>query len=165
MFARRPGGCSRPRTLRVIARRSLGSELRDAHLLQQGQVVLDVPIVGDPVISTFTRSVAMNSIGCPFPCVWPNLPVKWPVNFIWIGNVIAGDDHLFDPHCQVGHRGAELTRCERWPLGPLWAPRRQGMVCEGWGDRPHKVRFVACIPELVEGAGGLHSRVALALGD
>jgi hypothetical protein len=98
------------------------SELRDAHLLQQGQVVLDVPIVDDPVISTFTRSVAMNSVGRPFPCVWPNLRVKWQVNFIWIGNVIAGDDHLFDPHCQVGHRGAELTDANAGPSGPCGRP-------------------------------------------
>ena len=69
------------------AKRSLGersgSDLRDAHLLEQGQVILNVPIVADPAVFTFTRSVALNSIGCPLPCVRPNLPVKWPVNFIW----------------------------------------------------------------------------------
>src|ERR1700730_4593823 len=85
--------------------------------------------------STFTRSVAMNSIGFPLPCVWPNLPVKWPVNFIMDGNVIAGDDHLFYPYRQIRHRGAEMARCERRPLWPLWASRRQGVVCKGRRDR------------------------------
>ena len=67
--------------MRSLGERS-GSDLRDAHLLEQGQVILNVPIVGDLDILTFTRLVA-NSIGCPLPCVGPNLPVKWPVNVIW----------------------------------------------------------------------------------
>src|SRR5260221_13817881 len=32
--------------------------------------------------SAFRRSVAMNSIACPLPCVWPKVPVKWPVNLM-----------------------------------------------------------------------------------
>jgi hypothetical protein len=57
--------------MRSLGERS-GSDLRDAHLLEQGQVILNVPVVGNLDILTFTRLVAMNSIGCPLPYVGPN---------------------------------------------------------------------------------------------
>ena len=53
----------------------------DAHLLQQCEIVLDVPIVGDAAVLDFHK-IGMKGTGRPLPCVCPKLPVKWPVKLM-----------------------------------------------------------------------------------
>ena len=50
-----------------LALRHLRIDLSDAHLLQQGQIVFDVPVVRDCPLSTLSRSVAMKETGWPLP--------------------------------------------------------------------------------------------------
>jgi len=55
-------------------------DLGDAYLLQQRQIVLDVPIVGDAAVLDLDEVSGDEGTGC-LPAL-PEPPVKWPVKFI-----------------------------------------------------------------------------------
>ncbi len=79
------------------------------------------------------------------------------------GDVVAGDDHLFNLDAEVRHRLAEIGGGEGRSPRPLRPARRQGVVDEGRTDRGVQRPLIAGVPEIVEGGRRLYRRGLLRL--
>jgi hypothetical protein len=101
-----------------LARRS-GSNLGDAHLLEQCQIIFDMPVVGDAAVLDLDEVGGDEGNGLAQTRALPNVPVKCPAKPHVHGDIVAGDNHLLDGHREVGDGGAELARSEGRPLGSL----------------------------------------------
>jgi hypothetical protein len=63
-------------------RRRLRINMGDAHLFKQRQIIFDMPVVRDPAVFELHKIRGDEVDSWPVPFVRPNLPVKWPVNFM-----------------------------------------------------------------------------------
>src|ERR1700730_15948780 len=142
---------SRKPLLQSPASRSRG-DLGHAHLLQQREIVLDVPIVGDAAVLDLEEVSGDEGDGLAVALDPAEGAGEMAGEAHVHGDVIAGEDHLFYRHREVGNCGAELARGEGWPLRSLRAARRQGTIGEGRRDGLFQEGFVTAVPEFVERA-------------
>src|SRR6266849_7935589 len=85
------------------------ADLGDAHLLQQRQIVLDVPIVGDAPVLDLEEigGDEGDRLALALRLAEPAGEMAGEAHVH--GDVVAGDDHLLHRDLEVGHGGAELT--------------------------------------------------------
>src|SRR5712675_1193651 len=140
-------------------------DLGDADLLQQRQIVLDVPIVGDAAVLDLDEVGGDEGDRLAFALRLPELAGEMAGKVHMHGDVIAGDDHLLHRDLEVGHGGAEAARGEGRSLRPLRSARRQRLISEVGRDGLLQQLFVAGVPEIVECADCLDGRLALCVGD
>jgi hypothetical protein len=57
-------------------------EVGDAHLFEQCEIIFEMPVVGDPAVFDLHKvgGDEIDLLAVAFVC--PNLPLKWPVNFM-----------------------------------------------------------------------------------
>src|SRR6266478_2891942 len=148
-----------------VARRALRCrsqvDLGDAHLLQQREIVLDVPIVGDPAVLDLDEISSDEGDRLTFALPLAKLASEVTGEAHMQGDVVAGDDHLLHRNLEVRHSGAEPARSEGRSLRSLRSARRQRVIDEVGRDGFLQQGLVAGVPEIVECADCLHRRIAL----
>src|SRR3984893_13301003 len=132
---------------------------------QQREIVLDVPIVGDAAVLDLEEVSGDEGDGLAVALDPAEGAGEMAGEAHVHGDVIAGEDHLFYRHREVGNCGAELARGEGRPLRSLRAARRQGTIGEGRRDGLFQEGFITAVPEFVERADRLQGRVALRVGN
>src|ERR1700732_4526717 len=108
-------------------------DLGHAHLLQQCEIVLDVPIVGDAAVLDLEEVSGDEGDGLAVALDPAEGASEMAGEAHVHGDVIAGEDHLFYRHREVGNCGAELARGKSRPFRSLRAARRQGTIGKGGG--------------------------------
>src|SRR5712672_1456378 len=93
--------------LRSPASRSRAN-LGDAHQLQQRQIVLDVPIVGDAAVLDLDEVSSNEGDRLALALRLPEPTGEMAGEAHMHGDVVAGDDHLLHRDLEVGHGGAKL---------------------------------------------------------
>src|SRR5437879_8845553 len=106
------------------------ADLGDAHLLQQRQIVLDVPIVGDAAVLDLDEVGGDEGDRLAFALRLPELAGEMAGEVHMHRDIVAGDDHLRRRDLEVGHGGAEPARSEGRSFGSLWPSPRQCAVGE-----------------------------------
>src|SRR6267378_6919298 len=137
----------------------------DAHLLQQRQIVLDVPVVGDAAVLDLDEVSGDEGDRLAFALRLREPAGEMAGEVHMHGDVVAGDDHLLHRDLEVGHGGAEPSRGEGWSLRPLRSARWQRVIGEIRRDGFLQQHLVAGVPEIVECADCLHGSVALCIRD
>src|SRR5258708_3181624 len=140
-------------------------DLGDAHRLQQRQIVLDVPVVGDAAVFDLDEVSGDEGYRLAFALRLPEPAGEMAGEIHMHGDVVAGDDHLLHRDLEVGHCGAELAAGEGRPLRALRPARRQGVIGEVGRDGLLQQGLVGGVPEIVECADCFHGRFALRVGD
>src|SRR6267143_1271245 len=140
-------------------------DLGDAYLLQQHQIVLDVPIVGDAAVLDLDEVSGDEGDRLAFALRLPEPAGEMAGEIHMHGDVVAGDDHLLHRNLEVGHGGAEPARGEGRSFRSLRPVRWQRVIDEVRRDGFLQQGLVAGIPEIVECADCLHGRLALRVGD
>src|SRR6195256_449283 len=140
-------------------------DLGDAYLLQQRQIVLDVPIVGDAAVLDLDEVGGDKGDRLALALRLPEPAGEMAGEIHVYGDVVAGDDHLFHRDLEVGHRGAEPARGKGRSFRSLRPACWQRVIDEVRRDGFLQQGLVAGIPEIVECADCLHGRLALRVGD
>src|SRR6266436_1546671 len=140
-------------------------DLSDAHFLQQRQIVLDVPIVGDAALLDLDEVGSDEGDRLAFALRLPELAGEMTGEVHMHSDVVACDDYLLHRDLEVGHGGAKPARSESRSLRPLRPAWRQRVIGEVGGDGFLQQAFISGIPEIVEGADRFHRRLALYVGD
>ena len=127
----------------------------DADLLEEREIVFQMPVVSDPAIAD-TQDVGGYKVD------WlAGAGVSHESASEMAGEVHMRDDAvahyqpLYHCHLEVRHRGEESLGGLCGPRRPLGAAMRQCMVYEIRPDRTGKERRTAIDPEAVEGSDGL----------
>src|SRR5260370_14325697 len=89
------------------------ADLGDTHLLQQRQIVLDVPVVGDPAVLDLDEVSGDEGDRLTFALPLTKLAGEMAGEAHMHGDVLAGDDHLLHRDLEIGHGGAETAGRER----------------------------------------------------
>src|SRR5258708_15518577 len=139
-------------------------DLGDPHFLQQRQIVLDVPIIGDAAVLDLDDVSGDEGDRLAFSLGLPELAAEMAGEVQMHRDIVAGDDHLLHDDLEVGHGGAEPARSEGRSFGSLWPSRRQCAVGEVGRDGLLQQGLVAGVPEIIECADCFHGRLALRLG-
>jgi hypothetical protein len=106
----------------------------DTHLLEESEIVLDMPVVGDATIPDL-QQISGNQRDRP--AVAPNRPERARE---MLGeahvhrDVRAGHDHLVNRDLQVRHCAMKCVRREERYFRPLRPAGRQSMIGEVIGD-------------------------------
>src|SRR5229473_2402184 len=137
----------------------------DAHFLQQRQIVLDVPIVGDATVLDLDEIGRDEGDRLAFALRLSELAGEVTGEVHVHGDIVAGNDHLLHRDLEIGHSSAETARSEGRSLRPLRAARRQRVIGEVKRDGLLQQGLVAGIPEIVKCLDGLHGRAALRVWD
>src|SRR5882757_3810901 len=82
-------------------------DLGDAHLLQQRQIVLDMPVVGDAAVLDLDQIRSDEEDRLALALRLPELAGEMAGEIHVHGDVVAGDDHLLHGDLEIGHGGAE----------------------------------------------------------
>jgi len=133
-----------------------GSSLgHDADLLEEREIVFEMPVIGDPAVSD-TQDIGGDEID------WlAGAGVSHESAGEMSGEAHMRDDAvahyqpLYDRHFEVRHRGEETLGGLCGPDRPLHAAMRQCVVHEIRPDRAREQRRTAIDPEAVEGIHGL----------
>src|SRR6266481_8871117 len=88
------------------------ADLGDSHFLQQRQIVLDVPIVGDAAVLDLEEVSGDEGDRLAFALCLPELAAEMAGEVHMHRDIVAGDDHLRRRDLEVGHGGAEPARSE-----------------------------------------------------
>jgi hypothetical protein len=142
-----------------------GSNLGDAHLLEQCQIIFDMPVVGDAAVLDLDEVGGDEGNGLALTPRLTERAAEVSGKAHVYGDIVAGDNHLLNGHREVAHGGAELARSEGRPLGSLWTAGRQGAIGESRRDSLLQQGVIAGVPEIVERAGSVDGRIALRVGD
>src|SRR5229473_699833 len=140
-------------------------DLGDAHFLQQRQIVLDMPIVGDAAVLDLDEVGGDEGDRLALALRLPEPAGEMAGEVHMHGDVVAGDDHLLHGDLESGHGGAEASRGEGRSFRSLRPARRQRVIGEVGRDGLLQQGFVASVPEIVECADCLSGRLALRVGD
>src|SRR6266853_2438967 len=88
------------------------ADLGDPHLLQQREIVLDVPIVGDAAVLDLDEVGGDEGDRLALALRLPEPAGEMAGEVHMHGDVIAGHDYLLHRDLEVGHRGAKPARGE-----------------------------------------------------
>jgi len=125
----------------------------DAHLLEQREIVLDVPVVRYLAIGHFQK-ISRDELDClARPLGGGKRPGEMTTEHHVDGDVVAGEYHLVDLDRKVRNGGAERLRRECRAFESLRTAIGQRMVGEGRRDRSLEIRLVSRVPERVEMPG------------
>src|ERR1700687_5614197 len=141
------------------------ANLGDPHLLQQRQIVFDMPIVGDAAVLDLDEVSGDEGDRLALALRLPEPAGKMAGEVHMHRDGIARHDHFLHRDPEVGHGSAEPARDEGWSLRSLRSARRQRVIGEIRRDGFLQQRLVTGVPEIVECADCLHRRVALRVWD
>src|SRR5712675_2510140 len=99
-------------------------DLGDAYLLQQRQIVLDVPIVGDAAVLDLDEVGGDKGDRLALALRLPEPAGEMAAKSHMHSDVVAGHDYLLHRDLEVGHRGAKPARGEGRSFRPLRPARR-----------------------------------------
>ena len=110
-------------------------ELGDAHLLEQRQVVLDVPVVGDPAVRDFEEvgRDETDRLARAFDVAERAGEVRREHHVD--GHHVARDDQLLDRHAEVRHGARKVLDANAGTARAPGPPGRQRMVREAGRHR------------------------------
>src|SRR5260370_4427458 len=107
---------------------ALRIEMGDAHLLEQCQIIFDMPVVDDLAVFDLHKvggdEIDLLAVALRLSELAGEMAGEFHVH----GDVTSRNDHLFYPDGEAGHRAAELPGAEGRSLSPLRPPRRQRAV-------------------------------------
>src|SRR5260370_20215200 len=86
------------------------ADLGDSHLLQQRQIVLDVPVVGDAAVLDLDEVGGDEGDRLAFALRLSELASEVTCEVHMHSDVVAGDDHLLHRDLQIRHGGPEAAR-------------------------------------------------------
>src|SRR5258708_4102510 len=125
-------------------------DLGDPHFLQQRQIVLDVPIIGDAAVLDLDDVSGDEGDRLAFSLGLPELAAEMAGEVQMHRDIVAGDDYLLHGDLEVRHCGSDAARIKGRRFVSLWPSRPQPVVCAVASDGFLPQRLVSGVTEIVE---------------
>src|SRR5260370_37648954 len=137
------------------------SELNDPQLLQQREIVLNVPVVGDPAV-LHAQNVGRDKIDrLTASLLLAKSAGEMAAETQVCDHAIAADYKLFNLAAQIRHRLAEVARGNNRSVDSLRPAFWKCAICEVIGERQSCELGISGIPERIENPGDMNRRLRL----